>query len=132
MVAGVAGYSNNPATAGLQGAVALRDCAQGDIERGFLACAGADLRAASCLAVYNTVPAASQVAPRYNLRVLNSQFNVGHFQVGILLVNADRAQIEGNLVVTGQTARNVKIGDLAANTALASRLRKQQIGRAHV
>jgi hypothetical protein len=127
VVAGVAGYSNNPATAGLQGAVTLRDCAQVDIERVFLACAGADLRAASCLAVYNTVPATSQVAPRYNVRVLNSQFNVGHFQVGILLVNADRAQIEGNLVVTEQTARNVKIGDLAANTALASRLRKQLV-----
>jgi hypothetical protein len=127
VVAGVAGYSNNPATAGLQGAVTLRDCAQVDIERVFLTCAGADLRAASCLAVYNTVPAPSLVPPRYNVRVLNSQFNVGHFQVGILLVNADRAQIEGNLVVTEQTARNVKIGDLAANTALASRLRKQLV-----
>jgi len=127
VVAGVAGYSNNPATAGLQGAVTLRDCAQVDIERVFLTCADADLRAASCLAVYNTVPAASQVAPRYNVRVLNSQFSVGHFQVGILLINADRAQIEGNLVVTQQTARNVKIGDLATNTALASRLRKQLV-----
>ena len=88
--AGASGYSNNAATVGLQGAVTIRECPQVDIERVFLACADGDLRSASCLAVYNPIPTPSDTigtfgtrgfanaAPRFNLRVLNSHFNVGH------------------------------------------------------
>jgi hypothetical protein len=127
ILAQVAGYSNHPATAGLQGAVTIRDCRQVDIERVFVYCGDADLRAASCIAVYNTEPGSNPLLPFSNVRILNSQFCPGHMQVGILLVNADRAQIEGNLIVTRQAARNVKNSDLATNQALASRLRKQLI-----
>jgi hypothetical protein len=140
VVAGAAGYSNNPATAGLQGAVTVRACNQVDIERVFLGCADADLRAASCLAVYNPAPVSSRpslssetsqraaaVVEHYNLRVLNSQFRVGHFQVGILVVNADRAQIEGNYLVTPQVLRDIKYGDLHGNVYLSSRLKKQLV-----
>ncbi len=136
VVAGTAGYSNNPATAGLQGAITIRACEEVDIERVFLGCTDADLRAASCLAVYNPAPASNNqvrtfesaqpaIRRRYNLRILNSQFRVGHFQVGILVVNADRAQIEGNFLITPDTLRNITYGDLAGNVYLSSRLKKQ-------
>ena len=137
IAAGTAGYSNNAATAGLQGAVTIRACEQVDIERVVLACAEADLRAASCLAVYNPAPASNTLTnaidvPRfaqrhYNLRILNSEFRVGHFQVGILVVNADRAQIEGNYLITPQVLRNIKYTDLRDNIYLASRLKKQLV-----
>jgi hypothetical protein len=136
VTAGTAGYSNNPATAGLQGAVTIRECPQVDIERVFLSCADDDLRAASCLAVYNPLPPSGNrigtfntpflnALQRYNLRILNSQFNAGHFQVGILVVNADRAQIEGNVVITSPFNRAIKYNDLAGNVYLAARLKKQ-------
>jgi Family of unknown function (DUF6519) len=139
VIAGTAGYSNNPATAGLQGAVTVRACPFVDIERVFLACTDADLRSASCLAVYNPVPPSTDATGasdrleiatavrRYNLRVLNSQFKVGHFQVGILVVNADRAQIEGNFILTPQIRRNITYNDLGSNVYLAARLKKQLI-----
>jgi hypothetical protein len=131
--AGASGYSNNPATASLQGAVTVRACPQVDIERVFLSCADNDLRAASCLAVYNPIPAAAvstNLGPagtvqRFNLRVLNSQFTVGHFQVGILVVNADRSQIEGNFILTPQVQRPLTLKDLGSNVYLVSRLKKQ-------
>ena len=137
VAAGTAGYSNNPATAGLQGAVTMKACTQIDIERVFLSCADSDLRSASCLAIFNPAPAATQnpsethvtapaaAALNYNARILNSQFTVGHCQVGILMVNADRAQIEGNLIVTPLQSRNLTYADLATNKYLVSRLRKQ-------
>ncbi|HEX3153151.1 MAG TPA: DUF6519 domain-containing protein [Candidatus Angelobacter sp.] len=129
VTAGTAGFSNNPATAGLQGAVTMRSCAEVDVERVWLTCADADLRAASCLAIYNPAPASSNLtlAPQFNVRVLNSQFMVGHFQVGILLVNADRAQIEGNLIVTPQTSRNLGLNDIAKRTVIADRIKKQLV-----
>jgi hypothetical protein len=128
VVAGVAGYASNPASAGLhglQGAVTIRSCNQVDIERVSMACADADLRASSCLAIYNPVPSVNTATQQYNVRVLNSQFQVGHFQVGILLVNADRAHVEGNLVVTAPNPLNIQITGLGQRPYIAGRLRKQ-------
>ena len=125
----------------MQGAITVTDCPQVHVERVFLTCEGSDLRSASCLAVYNPVlrpsdPAFTHFNPvfavndnpqRYNLRVLNSQCTVGHFQVGILVVNADRAQIEGNFVLTPQTKRNIDLKGLAGNDYLGARIRKQML-----
>jgi hypothetical protein len=134
--AGAAGYWQSTNTQGLQGAVTVRACREVDIERVNIACADADLRSASCLAVYNPAPAAASVtgesaarnplptAPQYNIRVLNSQFKVGYCQVGILLINADRAQIEGNLVFSSQAALGLKYSDLALRPAIRARLEK--------
>ena len=128
--AGTAGYSNNPATAGLQGAVTVRNCSQVDIERVSLTCVDADIRSASCLAVYNPPPPSPDqpaIPLQYNVRVLNSQFTPGHSQVGILLVNADRAQVEGNRVSTAQGKRNIKFTELSKHPAILSRLEKQLV-----
>jgi hypothetical protein len=127
VAAGTTGYSASTGTADLQGAVTIRACREVDIDRVSLACADADLRAASCLAIYNPVPPAGAPSQQYNARILNSQFRVGHFQVGILIVNADRAQIEGNLVVNPLASRNLNISNLASHLQVAYRLRKQLV-----
>jgi hypothetical protein len=124
VAAGLAGFTSSNNTVGLQGAVTMRSCTQVDVERVTLSCADADLRSASCLAVYNAVPPATAAGPQYNVRVLNSQFKVGYCQVGILMVNADRAQIEGNLVYATQAQLNYKLGDLANHPLIISRLAK--------
>jgi hypothetical protein len=130
--AGITGYSKTTNTVNLQGAVTIRSCSEVDIERVWLVCADGDLRAASCLAIYNPLPpaatfTATTAVPSYNARILNSQFQVGHFQVGILIVNADRAQIEGNLVVNPLASRNINMTNLASHLQVAYRLRKQLI-----
>lgn len=122
--AGLAGYMSSNNTVGLQGAVTIHSCNQVDVERVTLSCADADLRSASCLAVYNAVPPATAVGPQYNVRVLNSQFKIGYCQVGILMVNADRAQIEGNLVYASKLPLNYNLADMTSHPLIASRLAK--------
>jgi hypothetical protein len=120
----VAGYLP-PLENNLQGAVTIRRSNEVDIERVSLSCADADLRSASCLAVYNLPPDTNAASRQYNVRVLNSRFNVGHCQVGILLVNADRAQVEGNLVVTSLQSLGITMESIGRRPLVASRLRKQ-------
>jgi Family of unknown function (DUF6519) len=126
VVAETAGWGTS-ATVGLQGAVTVQNCHQVDIERLDLTCADADLRSLSCLKVYNDVPAAGAPPEQYNLRVLNSQFHVGNSQVGILAVNADRAQIEGNLVVNQLKPLGITYETLGRHKAVAFQLRRQLI-----
>ncbi|HYP62823.1 MAG TPA: DUF6519 domain-containing protein [Acidocella sp.] len=122
--AGTADYRPSTGTQGLQGAVTLRGCTQIDISRMKFTCADADLRSASCLAIYNpSGPAPS--GQSYNARVRDSRFEPGHSQVGILLVNADRAQVEGNVVVTPYASRNITLTNLGQYKMTAMRLRKQ-------
>jgi Family of unknown function (DUF6519) len=124
VIAGIAGDTPSNATKDLQGAVTLRSCKQVDITRMRLACADADLRSASCLAIYNpsTPTPTGQV---YNARITDSRIEPGHCQVGVLLVNADRAQVEGNVVVTALAPRNIDINNLNLYKMTALRLRKQ-------
>lgn len=127
VTAGSAGYSPADGTRDLQGAVTIRDCAQVDIERLWLACADADLRSASCLAVYNTAPVGNAAQLPSNVRVLNSQFQVGASQVGVLLVNTDRAQVEGNLITTPMKSSFKNLNDIVAHPLVALRVAKQLV-----
>jgi hypothetical protein len=122
--AGGIGYIPSQGLQNLQGAVTLRDCSEIDIERIWLKCASADLRAASCLYVMNTAPAAGTAQSESNIRILNSQFAVGHAQVGILLVNADRAQVEGNLIVTPMDSLKINRDNLADHPEIQASMAK--------
>jgi hypothetical protein len=119
-----AGYEFSAGLQNLQGAVTLRSCNEIDIERMKLSCADADLRSASCLYIINpSTP--TPTGQTYNARVRDSRFEPGHCQVGILLVNADRAQIEGNVVITPLKSRDITIDNFANYKMTAFRLRKQ-------
>jgi hypothetical protein len=124
---GVAAGRADSSLAGLKnlaGAVTCRNCTDVQIERVTLVCADADLRAASCLAIYHPLPAANAAPQPFNARVRHSRFEVGHFQVGVLLVNADRAVVEDNLVVTAPEKRAIAIGDLPNRKFVVARLGK--------
>jgi hypothetical protein len=124
VAAQTSGYVPANATVGLQGAITLRACNQIDIERLNLSCEGADIRSASCLAIYN--PDTANMAPQtFNASVRNSRFEPGNSQVGILLVNADRAQVEGNVIVTPPASLGITFENLAQHPFVAFRLRKQ-------
>lgn len=134
VVAGTADYTP-AALVHLQGAITFRDCALIDIERITATCADADLRAASCLAVYNTPPANTQIGTRGGqfirasriVRVSNSVFLAGYNQVGILLVNADCAWIQGNYVYNSNGSVLIAFKDLAARPAIRARLEKSLV-----
>jgi uncharacterized protein DUF6519 len=125
------GYLAAQGLQNLQGAVTARNCTNVNVERVWLSCFGNDLRSASCLYVYNAPPdttarvAAFSATPQLtNVRVLNSQFNVGNSQVGILLVNAGRAQVEGNLITTPRTVLGYTLKDLASHRYVESGMLK--------
>lgn len=128
--AGVSGYLSANSTVHLQGAVTLSDCAEIQVDRCMFACAGNDLRSASCLAVYNTPPADDPVGMVQEtvVRILNSRFIVGNCQVGILLVNADRAVVQGNVVETLRELYGVTAENLASHPVMVSHLAKQLVG----
>ena len=130
VTAGIAGFSASTGTQDLQGAVTIRSCPQVDIERVSFSCADADLRAASCLAIYNPAPppatvTAEAAVTRYVDRVLHCRFKVGHCQVGVLITNADMALIEGNYLENQLRPMQVTIEQLASRPQIAFRLRKQ-------
>lgn len=127
VVAGISGDTASNNTKDLQGAVTVLDCTQVDIERVVLECEDADFRSASCLYVKNTPLADGLPALETNLRVLNSEFVVGNAQVGILLVNAYHARVEGNIVTTPNLPRNISYKNIGSFAATASRLRKHLI-----
>lgn len=121
---GSAGYSPAQGLQDLQGAVTIRNCSAVDINRMRFGCTDDDMRSASCLAIYNPAPA--NPAPQsFNARILNSFFTPGHSQVGILVVNGDRVQIEGNVVLTNPDSRKITPENLAQHKLVALRLSKQ-------
>ncbi len=125
VAAGTAGYSPKFGTQNLQGAVTLRDCRQVNIERMAMRCVDADFRMASCLYVINTAQTGSDApAPDNNLRILNCEFMVGHCQVGVLLVNANIARVEGNLVSTPASLRNINGSNIAQYPYTMARMEK--------
>jgi hypothetical protein len=135
--AGTAGFSASTNTKDLQGAVTISSCMEVNIERVAFTCSDADLRSASCLAIYNPAPSPNpapeaNLAPRasvtrYVNRVLNCRFYVGCCQAGILITNADIALIEGNDIENKLALVKVTIDQLATRPQIASRLRKQVI-----
>lgn len=84
----------------LNGAIVIQDCQNAFVENVNLSCADSSIRSASCLTVRNTTTQINNSAI-----VRNSRFNIGNYQVGILIVNADRTHIETNQVVSLEKAR---------------------------
>jgi hypothetical protein len=127
VIAGAAGDSPKSGTKDLQGAITLRDCALVAIERLILSCVDADFRMASCLYAINTVATDRQQfapPPRNNIRISNCEFLVGHCQVGVLLVNANIARVEGNGIFTLASLRNITTKNIAQYSYTMARLRK--------
>ena len=79
---------------GLAGALALIDCAGVDLERVTVSCGDAFSRRMSAVEVRSDAPAAG----RPEVRVRDCELRAGNAQVGLLVVNAASAEIEGNLV----------------------------------
>jgi hypothetical protein len=85
---------NSKALSNLKGTLDIVDVAEVDVDHATLSCAeAADKRSASCLRVMHS-DANSGV--RRSTRIRRCRINPGRNQVGILLVNADRALVEDN------------------------------------
>ncbi|HUB51280.1 MAG TPA: DUF6519 domain-containing protein [Terracidiphilus sp.] len=124
--AGLTGYTSSNNTKGLQGAVTFNNCSEINVDRCTFECVGNDLRSASCLAVYNNTTTATPttLANETLVRITNCRCIVGDSQVGILLVNADHAWVENNIVETVYELLGITPGNIASHNVLASHLAK--------
>jgi hypothetical protein len=81
----------------LNGVLTFRDCGEVSVEGALLRCAPGLRRNASCLTA--TTEGTKDVPPRQmQVLVRDTEAFVGHRQIGILVVNPDRAVVEDNVV----------------------------------
>jgi len=102
----------------LNGALSFFNCPVVEVERVVATCPAGTTRMAACLAVRNDVGAPGSA------RVCQSQFEVGHEQTGILLVNTVRAHIEDNVLRAGATISWQRLVD---DLGFRARLRRHLI-----
>jgi hypothetical protein len=126
VTAELSGYMSSDNTRNLQGAITCNNCLEVNIDRCVLACANDDLRSAACLTIANPPSANSpvQLTIETVTRITNSRFLVGNCQVGILLLNADHAWVENNLVETKNELLAITNQNLASHPMLVSHLAK--------
>ncbi|MDB4951654.1 MAG: putative Pectine lyase family protein [Gemmatimonadetes bacterium] len=81
----------------LNGVLSFRDCAEVTVDSAVLRCAPGARRAATCITA-SSLETKDFTPPLMRVDVRNTEAWVGHRQVGILLVNPDRAVVENNVL----------------------------------
>ena len=93
---------------GLSGALEFTDCQSVTVESTGVECAGGAARAATCITVRNTAPIDGS-----RTRISGCEITAGHMQTGVLIVNVDRVDVTGNIVLAGaKLPTNVLLADV--------------------
>lgn len=94
---GRAGEGFNTPLEHLNGVLAFDTCGEVELEHVTLKCGAGKWRSATCVTVTNS-PASNKQAsfPRCDVRINQCDLNVGHLQIGVLLLNVSRAHVEDN------------------------------------
>jgi hypothetical protein len=113
----------------LNGALTFVDCAEVDVERVNLACAGGAKRAATCVTVRNNTPdlKSTQRASPY-ARIAQCKLEVGHLQTGILFVNVARCDAVDNRLSVVPKPPGLQIPSLVTNREFRAALRARLVG----
>ena len=135
---GVSGFDpksdqNNPKLKNLRGVLTFYGCEFVTIDSVVLK--GADwqpspgaTRAASCICVEPQLPLDTPTGitpiPTTSVRIRHCDLTVGQFQVGILIVDAERAQVEDNVIKVNPTASKFTFGKLLENRQIRANVRR--------
>lgn len=115
----------------LNGALTLHRCRRVELEGVIAKCAAGTRRAASCITVANDrLVAAGPVPPSVRIRACEAR--MGYYQVGILLINAHRAQIEDNQVRVARKPKGYKLARLAQEKAWRVNMRHNLVKDAFI
>lgn len=95
LISGRAGPGPEAGFDSLNGTLTFRDCASVLVKNVDVTCADAFFRSTACLTIINQTPPAGPIAPG-SARIYGCDLTIGFQQVGILLVNVPRAQVEDN------------------------------------
>jgi hypothetical protein len=130
---GVTGFGEKSEENNLRGVLTFYGC--GSVSIDGVALKGADwkplpgaVRAASCICVEPQLPLDAPKGitslPTNSVYIRDCDLTVGHFQVGILIVNAHRTQIENNVIAVNPTASKFSFGKLLENRQLRANVRR--------
>jgi hypothetical protein len=81
------------------------------------------VRAASCICVEPDVAASKPIATT-SVRIRHCDLIVGHFQVGILIVDAARTQVEDNVITVNPVASRFTLVKLLENPQIRANVRR--------
>src|SRR5439155_25884234 len=119
------GAGKNDPNRNLQGALTFLDCAAVQVAGASLTCAAGPDRRAACPTARATQPARAG-----SVRVRHCDLAVGHLQVGLLLVNVARAQVEDNALRVNPQGNLGDLGRQAENKRSRAALRKLLVANA--
>ena len=116
----------------LNGTLTFSACPKVTVENVELKCGAGAERAASCISVrdsaeYDRDIEGSAVEPVASVRIRNCDLHIGHQQVGILLVNVLRAQVEDNMLQVSKKPKSLSISALLQNRVHRSAVRSLMI-----
>ena len=106
----------------LNGALTFRNCSKVSLQSLDVQCANSTRRRASCLTIHNDPP---NSVDKGIVEVENCEFRIGDEQVGLLVINTNRASIRNNrmrVIEPRQNAFQLKVQDRSARTGFIESL----------
>jgi hypothetical protein len=133
---GVAGFWHGAGLSHLNGTLTFSACPKVTVEGVMLKCAAGAERAATCLTVRDAAeygPAGGQVKlkPVELVRINNCDLDIGYQQVGMLMINVSRAQVEGNVLNASPRPTTLSLHTLVQNYRYRSMIRHLMVHDAH-
>lgn len=110
----------------LNGALNFEDCGQVTIDKVSLQCKAGFQRLATCLTIRNNEDQIRTNSSLGLVRIRGCQFDVGHLQTGVLLVNINRATIEDNFIKVADR-RPPELNFVRATATLRTRKRFRRL-----
>ncbi len=132
---GVAGFWHGAGLSHLNGTLTFSACPKVTVERVMLKCAAGAEKAATCLTVRDTAeyepvrPVRRQ--PVELVRISNCDLGIGYQQIGMLLIEVSRVQIEGNVLEASPRPTTLHLNTLVQNYAYRSMIRHLMVNHAH-
>jgi hypothetical protein len=108
----------------LNGTLTIGSCEAVTVKNVSLRCGPGAERLAACLTVRDERAETILGLARCHVRVLHCNFEVGHQQTGILLVNVGRAVIDDNILRVAARPQSLTLSALATNLPLRARVRR--------
>jgi hypothetical protein len=114
---------------GVKGVLAFNDCPSVTVEHASLQCGAHWERGAACISVHNSAPAEDAASPASTARIRSCDLKIGHQQVGILLVNVDRSQVEDNVLTAYEKPAELDIAKLVEFKGYRTLMRRLVLSR---
>jgi hypothetical protein len=117
----------SPNAQDLNGVLTFVNCPQVELERVFLKCTHQVVRSSSCITVRQDSPNAIT-----QIRIRHCDLQVGYQQIGILLINVERSQIEDNRIQVNRENAAALLTALSTVPAYRLRLMSRLIANARM